>query len=146
MTPADTAVLELVCGRCGHWWMRWTVDLAVPFDEQRLAMWIPAPGVVKSQSPGSWLPASDGRWYRWVPRDMAGLPEGARYVFACPNGCPSDMQASEDKLLTAVTNVLRHLHETRTPLRRTTVDRLHRAGRPVRPGGWSGPRSRGATA
>ena len=124
MISGETATLELVCSRCGHWWIRWTVDLAVPFDEQRLAMWVPAPGVVKSQSPGSWLPASDGRWYRWVPRDAAGLPEGTRYVFACPNGCPSDVQADEDKLLRAVTGALRHLHETGTPLLRTTVDRL----------------------
>jgi hypothetical protein len=124
VNPAETATLELACDRCGHWWMRWTVDVAVPFDEQRLAMWVPAPGVVKSDSPGSWLPASNGRWYRWMPRNAAGLPPGTRYVFACPNGCPSGVQAYENDLLTAVTGALRHLHEARTPLLRTTVDRL----------------------
>jgi hypothetical protein len=121
------AVLEVVCGRCHAWWMRWAADVDEPFDEQ--APFIPEvpKGVVRVESPGSYHPDSGGRWRRWAPGEAADLPEGetwARYRFTCPNGCPSNVQARVHNLDDAAVKVLRHLHDTRVPMLSTTVDKL----------------------
>jgi hypothetical protein len=129
-----TATLELVCGwlveppdtRCGQWWMRWVVDLDVPFDDQKVWQWA-REGVVHPQSPGTWKPATDGAWYRWQPGGP--IPEGehwTRLEFRCPDGCRSDVQVGRDRLFDAGAQVLRQLHDTRTPLFTTTVDALVR--------------------
>jgi hypothetical protein len=127
---AETVTLELVCSRCGQWLMRWTADPDRPFGEQitgdgqRVS-----PTAVRSEAPGEYLRASDGQWRRWAPGPAAQLPDGeiwTRYVLACPNGCRTAPQARIGKLEDAAAIVLRHLHETRTPLLRTTVDSLLR--------------------
>jgi hypothetical protein len=130
--------LELACGRCGEWWIRWTVDPDRPFDEQLLTSaagepYLPPevrPGVMTTDSPGGYNPASDGDWYRRTPGEHASLPEGAihaRREFICPNGCRSDVQAGVHKLDAAAAKALRHLYETRTVIFRTTVDKLLRS-------------------
>jgi len=134
VTTVDEVTLELVCGRCGEWWIRWTVDPDRPFDEQLLTSaagepyLIPEvrPGVMTTDSPGSYYPARDGSgtWHRWAPRAAAALPEGetyARYRFTC--GHPTDTKPRVHKLDAAAVRTLRVLHSTRTPLQ-TTVDKL----------------------
>jgi hypothetical protein len=123
----SVAVLELVCGRCEQWWMRWTADLDRPFDDQRYEPTVPASGVVDDEAPGSWRLGSDGNWHRWTPRRDPPWADGEmrpRNVFRCPNGCPSNVQALDDKLHDAALTALRHLHNTREPPLQTTVDRL----------------------
>jgi hypothetical protein len=121
-----TATLELACGRCATWWIRWAVDLDVPFDEQRLLPTV-RDGVLRVQSPGTHKRATDGEWYRWQPGGP--IPAGehwTRLEFDCPTGCPSDVQAGLDKLYDAAAAALRRLHDTRTPLLPMTVDALLR--------------------
>jgi hypothetical protein len=127
-------VLELACGRCGEWWIRWTVDPDRPFDEQLLTSAAGAPylgpdvqrpGVVTTDLPGSYYRASDGNWCRWAPGAAAALPMSetyARYRFAC--GHPTDTKPRVHKLDEAAVRTVRALHSTRTPLTRTTVDKL----------------------
>jgi len=127
MMLGETATLELACGRCHQWWLRWTVDLDIPFDDQRVTLFVPASGVVIDESPGSWVLATDGTWKRWTPRRDQPWAEGEMYgrqIFVCPNGCPTAVQAREDKLHDAAVAALRYLHDTRTPLFTTTVDKL----------------------
>jgi hypothetical protein len=132
-------VLELVCGRCGQWWMRWTVDLDRPFEEQ-LWTWdgepylvpeVPLLGFPPIDLPGGYRRATDGDWYRWAPGKAASLPEGAtyaRYRFTpCPGGHSTDIKSRVRKLDDAAVNELRRLYDTRTPLRRVTVDKLLRS-------------------
>lgn len=127
--------LELVCGRCGEWWIRWAVDPDRPFDEQLLTSAVGEPyllpevrqGVMTTESPGSYSRASDAGWYRWVPGKAVSLAEGdtyGRYEFTCPSGCSSDVQTRVRRLDTAAVETLRYLHETRTPVFRTTADKL----------------------
>ena len=133
----SSAVLELGCGRCQQWqwWMRWTVETDRPFEEQletsaQGELYLSPtsrPGVISTQTVGGYYRASDNRWYRWAPGDAARLPEGqgyARYRFTCPGGHPTDVKPRVHKLDDAVVQALRHLHDTRTPLLRTTVDKL----------------------
>jgi hypothetical protein len=126
----ETAALELVCARCGQWLMRWTADLGRPFGEQvPILPEVPGADTVRTQSPGGYRPASDGKWYRWAPGPAARLPEGeiwSRYPFTCPAGCRTSPQARVDKLDEAAMTVLRGLHKAQTPLLRTTVDSLLR--------------------
>jgi hypothetical protein len=137
--PRSPAVLELVCRWCEVWLMRWTIDLDRPIDEQlratgkqQLLVEENGRGTVRHNSPGSYYPASDGQYYRWTPDPAQPLGEGefySRREFTCPNGCPSNVQARNDKLDPAAVKALRFLHETRTPLLRMTGDKLLRSRR-----------------
>jgi hypothetical protein len=120
------AALELACGQCGHWLMRWETDPDRPFEKMGTGTAVPG-GAVSLEALGGYRRATDGKWYRWAPGSAADLPEGEtrdRYVFTCPNGCRTSPQALVDKLEDAAETVLRALHETGTPLLRTTVDKL----------------------
>ena len=64
-----SAVLELVCGRCGHLFMRW--DSGEPHDGHAIDH-----QAVRPEAPGSYLPASDGKYYRWAPGPAAETPDG----------------------------------------------------------------------
>jgi hypothetical protein len=129
--------LELCCGRCNVRLMRWTIDADQPFDRQRLEGWVNGKGTVRHNSPGTLYPGSDGGWYRWTPGASDGdfhawtpgveVPEDEVYFrteFRCPNGCRTNPQVRSNKLDAAVRAALRHLHDTRKPLLRTTVDTL----------------------
>jgi hypothetical protein len=135
-TMLDEAVLEVACGRCSVWWMRWTVDLDQTFDEQLrvsatgksyLEPCVNGDRTVRHNTPGTYYAATDRNWYRWTPGDTSSLPEGSSYTrteFTCPSGCTSNVRCRDDKLMAAAIVALRHLHQTRTPLFRTTVDKL----------------------
>jgi hypothetical protein len=126
---ADTATLELACSRCGHWLIRWEADLSQPFAEQKIIPQRVSPAAVRSEAPGEYLPGSGGDWRRWAPGPAAQLPDGetwTRYALACPRGCRTAPQARIGKLEDAADTALRYLHETRTPLLRTTPDSLLR--------------------
>jgi hypothetical protein len=117
-----SAVLELVCGRCGHLFMRW--DSGEPHDGHAIDH-----QAVRTEAPGSYLPASDGKYYRWAPGPAAETPDGevwGRYTFRCPNGCPGSPQARTDRLHDAAEAALRALDEAGEPLLRTTVDAMLR--------------------
>jgi hypothetical protein len=122
---AETVTLELACGRCDAVLMRWTADLGKPFEKPYDGEQVS----VRTEAPGSYRRATDGKWYRWAPGPASELPDGemwTRYVFACPNGCPTAPQVHIGKLEDAAESVLRRLHETRTPLLRTTLGSLLR--------------------
>lgn len=122
-----TVMLEVGCGRCEEWWMRWTVDPDRPLDDQEPMTAVNGSGVVRTQSPGSYVPATDGQWYRWTPGRTASIPEGGTYGiyrFTCPNGCETDPQARVKRLHRAARVVLKGLCDTRTPKLRMTVDKL----------------------
>ena len=126
---AETVTLELACGDCGQWLMRWTADLDRPFGEQTITGQRVSRAAVRSEAPGEYLCASDRHWYRWAPGPAAQLPDGevwTRYVLACPHGCRTAPQTRIEKLEAAAAAALGALHETRTPLLRTTVDSLLR--------------------
>jgi hypothetical protein len=127
---AETVALELVCARCGQWLMRWTADLGRPFGDQvPIVPQIPDANTARTQSPGGYRAASDGKWYRWAPGPAAALPDGqgwSRYVFTCPAGCRALPVARVDKLEEVAMTVLRKLHKAQTPLLSTTVDSLLR--------------------
>lgn len=122
-----TVTLELACGRCRTWWMRWAADADRPFDGQDLTPAVNGASTVRSTGLGGYQLATDGHWYRWAPGTAAELPKGetyGRYEFTCP-GCGHDtVRARVGKLEDAAETALRHLHDTRTPLLRTTPDKL----------------------
>jgi hypothetical protein len=123
----ETAALELICGRCGQWLLRWTADLGKPFDDRMPDLKVSGPDVLSTQAPGGYRPGSDGRWYRWAPGPAERLPEGEiwdRWLLTCPRGCRTNPQARGDKLNDAAAVALRHLHATRQPLLRVTMDSL----------------------
>ncbi len=123
--PVTVATLELECGQCGELFMRWETDPGKPFVKQFDGQQFAA----RTEAPGAYRLATDGKWYRWAPGPAAGLPDGAiwtRYVFTCPNGCRTSPQAHIGKLEDAAEAVLRALHEAKAPLLRTTVDTLLR--------------------
>lgn len=123
------AVVEVRCGRCGVWWMRWTVSLDKPFAEDEVTPWTNGT-VFEVQAPGGMVQGTDGAWHRWAPGPAADLPAGetwARYVFKCPSGCRSNPVARVDKLEETAVRVLRGLHSEDTDVVLTmTVDKLLR--------------------
>jgi hypothetical protein len=109
-------MLEIVCGRCGHWLQRWTVDTDSPFDEQWLEMSAAEP-----------LPGRTVR-QQWVPNADMTHSEWSRLVFFCPSGHRRTRpQVRTDKFDIAVATKLRYLYDTQTPLEQTTVDKLLRS-------------------
>lgn len=122
-------VIELVCGRCDRWLVRYTADVHRPFDEQiPFLREVVALGVVATEGVGGYRQASDGEWYRWAPGDSAALPDGdtyGRYRLTCPSGCSSDEQFRASKFERAAERLMRRLHETRrAQLLRITARKL----------------------
>lgn len=119
----DTATLELACGRCGHLWVRYTVDLDQPYDQQCLTVGEKQYPLNRERTPGVWH-AQSGMLYRATSHGLTPATDTTRYRVTCVNGCPSNVQVRLDKLEDAAAKVLRHLYESRTPVFRTTVDYL----------------------
>jgi hypothetical protein len=136
-TAVTEIALELCCGQCGTWWLRWTVDCDRPLEDQLstaatgeryLEAYVNGRDTVQHSAPGGYQRASDGRWYRWTPGATGRLREGETYgrmEFRCPNGCAkSNVQVRNQKLDAAVVKALRAMHAMRMPLLRMTVDKL----------------------
>jgi hypothetical protein len=117
-----TATLELVCGHCGQWWDRYIVDLDRQYDQQCLTVDGKQYPLGHKMAPGVWQIESS--MYRATSQGLTPAVDARRYRATCPNGCPSNVQVRLDKLEDAAAKVLRHLYDTRTPLLRTTVDKL----------------------
>jgi hypothetical protein len=119
----DTATLELVCGHCGHWWLRYTVDLDLPYDQQCLTVDGRQYPFGRKMAPGVWQAESPVP-YRATSQGSIPAVDSTRYRVTCPNACPSNVQVRLDKLENAAAKVMRHLYDTRMPLLCTTVDKL----------------------
>lgn len=124
---SSSATLEVVCGHCGTWWMRWTADLDKPFPAEEVSPYTNGQ-VFAVQALGGYQKGTDGKWYRWVPGATSDLPPGevrGRYVFRCPAGCRSNVQAVIDNLEVSANRVLKQLHADGVgePFR-TTVNKL----------------------
>ena len=128
---AETVTLELACGDCGQWLMRWTADLDRPFGEQTITGQRVSRAAVRSgRHPVNTCAPATADWYRSGTRARRAAARQAR---SGPGTCSPALMAARtapqtriEKLEAAAAAALGALHETRTPLLRTTVDSLLR--------------------